>query len=354
MKKTTKRLLITSLILFCAGLLLSLGSFLYVKIMGIDPYGVEKIEKKVESKSVSIDEILASSETSSYVLGVAGNKFTKVDLTSFTGKIILKATEEESYIELEKANTANLSLRVEGETLVVTEKDAVGIMGLYLDSKGFHFKGLRHILGPGNSANTKKIITVYVNSSTPLSQVNLKSVIGDIEIDGISTSEITASATIGNISVKNCTISDGKLAVTGFASSVSLENNKIPATTVATKFGSIHAEIPENKNQSLALEVWKGDIKIITESPTDHFKLTLSTNIGKIFRNGENQGKKLSDSSNTASRISISAVWSKIDLSYAKGDDSLYQPDETGSNPENPEDHAQTPQEQPADSNPPA
>ena len=58
MKKTTKSMLITSLILFAAGLILALSSALYVKISGIDPFLVEQKVKSINTSHLSASNSL--------------------------------------------------------------------------------------------------------------------------------------------------------------------------------------------------------------------------------------------------------------------------------------------------------
>ena len=87
-------------------------------------------------------------------------EFSKVDLTSFAGNIVIRPSDGETRLVLEHTNVNNISYSIIGETLVVKEVDPVGFFGIYIDEDGFSFKGLRQVFGPGNSANTGKTITL--------------------------------------------------------------------------------------------------------------------------------------------------------------------------------------------------
>ncbi len=350
MKKTTKSLLITALILLCAGLLLALSSALFTKVMGIDPYGVEQKAKVIETKSISLDDILSVSQESNFVKKLSTKEFSKIDVLSFAGNVVICSDPGETRIQLDHANTNNLSWEIVGETLMIKEEDPVGFLGFYIDENGFSFQGLRHIFGPGNSANSGKTVTVYLSSKIKLDQVNVHSTIGDVTVDGVFSENLSISASTGNVCVKNLQSENGKISIEGNVVDVLLENNAYSNCTVSTRIGSIKAGIPKGDNQSTVLDVWMGNVNLNTDLPTSYYKLSFSTMFGTITRNGQTAGKSLSDSSSTASRISSTIILGSASISYSGGDESSYVPPEKPESvPESEEKPSQEPNLPPQD-----
>ena len=106
MKKTTRSLLITSLILFCAGLLLSLIFALVAKTSDIKIFDFDKKASTIETVSVDINEILANSPESNYMKKLSKKAFSRIDIISYAGNIVLKKDSERNGIHFEKTNTA--------------------------------------------------------------------------------------------------------------------------------------------------------------------------------------------------------------------------------------------------------
>ncbi len=325
MKKTTKSLLITSVILFTAGLLLALSSFLYVKVRGIDPYGIERNIKTPENKTVYLPEILSTSPNANFNSGTSPVPFSKIDMTSFTGDVVIRSTEEPSYLALENANTQNIAIEIQGETLVIRDIRPVGFFGIFIDENGFSFHGLRQIFGPGNSANAGRTVTVYVNSETELSQINVTSSVGDITVDGISAQNLDTKASLGDITIQNCTVSEGKITAAGSFSQITIDENEAASINVSSRFGTIHANLTSPTTQSAIFDLWVGKIRIRTDLPTTFYKLNLGTAVGKVTRNQIGVGKSLNDVSTTAKRISSSMILGSIALDFNGENEADYQ-----------------------------
>ena len=318
-------MLITALILFCAGLLLALGSALFVKIQGIDPFGVPQIAKVIENKKLPLSDILASSPDSNYMKKLSKKEYLRVAVTSFSGNVEIYSTDGDTYVELVNANTANLKVEVVGETLAVEEKQAVGFMGIYIDKDGFSFKGLRQLFGSGNSANTGKTLKIYLSDQIQVDQIDIFSAIGDIVVDGVKTEKMNITADYGNVIVEDLTAVAGKLDIKGNVNDVTLIDMQNIAATVSVKIGDIEASVSSvDGGSTTVLETWLGNVSVETTEPTTNYKLTLSTSLGEVSRNGESSGKELSSSSTTTNRITSSVIIGDIAIHYAGGDESKY------------------------------
>lgn len=306
MKKTTRSLLISALILFCTGLLVAIGTTLYAKIAKIEVYDIKEKARTIENLSVTIDEILSHSPESNYVKQVSQSKFTRIDLSSYAGNVVLKVEDGDPTLVLDKTNTNNLTYSVVGDTLVVSEVDPVGFMGFYMDKGGISFKGLRHTFHPGNAVNGEKTITIKVPATFPLTQVDIFSAFGDVTIDGVSVSTLNVEADCGNVNVKNLTNPDGKVSIEGNFTDVEMDKNHYSNCVISTHFGNIKTSLLENTNASTILDLWCGKTEVKTAPPTTHYKLSLVTTIGSISRNGKEVGKKLNSDGSGAARISSS------------------------------------------------
>lgn len=326
MKKTTKSMLITALILFCAGLLLALGSALFVKIRGIDPFGVPDIINVIENKEFSLNDILANSPESNFMKKLSKKEYSRIQLISYSGNIEICSTDGETRVELIDANTSNLKVEIIGETLTVEEIDGVNIMGIHLNREGFSFKGLRQIFNAGNSANSSRIIRIYLSKNIAVDQIDVSSIDGDIKIDAVSAELLNIDADFGNIDIKELSASSGRVNINGNINNVTLSNLKnIISATVSVKFGNIEANIGGNTEFTSTLETWIGNVTIKTKEPTTFYRLSLSTSIGEILRNGSSFGKKLSDSSTTANRVTSTTVLGDISIAFQDGDESKYE-----------------------------
>lgn len=325
MKKTTKSMLISALILVCFGLLLALGSALFVKIKGIDPFGVPEVTKLSENKTLTLSEILADSPESNYMKKLSKKEYLRVAVTTFAGDVEIRFVSGESYVELVDANTSNLRIEVIGETLTVEEIDSVGIMGIFLDKDGLSFKGLRQLFGHGNSASTNQKIRIYLSDAIAVDQINVSSTVGDLGIYDVKTEKLNVNKSFGNTTVD--TMVGGRLDLKGSFGNVTVKNLQNVATSVAIRFGNIKADInSESGVSSTVLENWIGDIDVNTKEATSLYKLTLSTIIGCVLRNGTEVEKSYSDSSSTTNRVTASAVLGNVSISYAGGDESAYVP----------------------------
>lgn len=332
MKRSTKSFLLTALILFCAGILLTLGSFLFVKIRGINPYGVEDSLKTPESKTVTLDEIMKQSPNANFAKGTAASEFSKIEATSFSGKLVILPTDGKTYLDLKETDTQNLSCEVIGETLIIRDTKTVGQFGFFINENGFTFHGLRQIFGPGNFMESKRVVTIYVDRSASVSEISATSMVGDVTVDGVSVGNLKVMTNFGNVKVKNCTVTEGKINVEGSVSNVEVADNHSVYLSVSVKFGNIDAYLTTPETASSNLDVWLGNVRVRSAEPFSLIKLYCETKMGAVYLNGDQLGKAVqpsTDLTNSVRRVSSSAIFGSIyfdDLPDAKP----FEPIETG------------------------
>lgn len=323
MKKTTKSMLVSALILFLFGVVLALSAALFVKIRGIDAFGIEHPANETENKSVSLSQMLEVSENSNFVKKLTDKEFIKISLQAFSGDIILQSGDETT-LSFTDANLSNLSYEIIGETLTVSENTPVGAMGVYIDNDGYSFHGLRQIFGGGNTLNTKKTIVLTVDRKVVLENVQIQCGIGSIVVDGANSSNFDIRSQSGNITVKNLNNNGSKLNLVGNTSIVSISDCIYAACSITTKFGVVRAKIPSELCKSTVISAWIGNVDITCDVPTSAFKLTLDTKAGSVYKNGENLGKEVKDSSQLANRITAETFVGKIHLSFVGENESDY------------------------------
>lgn len=327
MKKTTKSMLITALILVCAGLLLSLGSFLFALISKVDIFGVENVPYISATKDYTLTEILESSPEADYTRKLTSLPFSKLDILSFVGKVEIVPTKDETHVTLTNANPDNVLVQVIGTTLTVAEQREVGIMGVFIGEKGFSFKGLRQIFGPGNSANPGKAMTVYLNEDDLAESVSIRSSVGDVVVRGIGGDSLSVRASFGKASLEDLTVKHVEVMET--FGTLTLKGNECSSINATVHFGSVEAFLPQCGDQSLVLDLWAGKCTVSTEAPLTHYKLTLSTTVGSVEKNGKSAGKTMQEYSGTASRISSTVLLGKISVNGSEEAEAVQETFET-------------------------
>ncbi len=315
MKRTTRSLLITALILFCTGLLISLIFSLVAKINGVKIFDFEKKASTIESIFVENDDILSKSPESNFVKKLSKKEYSRIDVSSFVGDVTLCKSDKKNGIDFKNTNTNNISYTIVGDTLIVKETDPVGIFGLYIGENGFSFRGLRHIFATGNRINAAKKITIYVPSKIELDKIEISSSVGDVKLDGVSAPEVNITSTIGNVEVENSKNEKAKFKITGNFTDIRLKNNIYASCSVSTKFGNISAKIPKHAEQSNMFDIWIGDVKVNTKLPIEDYKLSISATIGSVSKNKKSCGNKLNEPGMTSSRISSDILLGNFSIS---------------------------------------
>ncbi len=158
--------------------------------------------------------------------------------------------------------------------------------------------------------------------------------IGDVTIDGISVSTLNVESGNGDVKIKNLTNPDGKITIKGKFTDVEMEKNLYTNCAVSSRFGKIKTSLLEDSNASTILDLWCGNIDVNTAPPTTHYKLSLTTSVGSVFRNKKEVGKKLNSDGSGAARISSSIFLGDFHLLSALGEKEPAAPEISVPNPE--------------------
>ncbi|MBQ9545245.1 MAG: DUF4097 family beta strand repeat protein [Clostridia bacterium] len=269
MKKNTKSMLISALILFVAGFLLTIITLIYTSITKIDIYpGQNNSKPDIGNVTKTFEEMGA----------VPGVVIKKIELTSYVGSVNVVSTEGQSRIALENTDLNNLEYFFGDGLLSVGEKNPVGFLGVEVSKNGFSFNGLRQIFRWSNNARTERNITLYINPADFDLVLNVTGFVGDIKVRDISCSELYIKNSVGSIMIDGCSMSS-VLNVKSDDGDVYLRRCSYPQATVDLTLGDIFALIGSNKTN---LKTVKGDILVLTQLSDEDYQLRLSTTLGGI------------------------------------------------------------------------
>ena len=300
MKKNTVSMLISALILFVAGFLLTVITLIYASITKIDIYpGQTNAKPDKGSVTKTFEE-----------MGVLpGFVVKKIELTSFVGNVNVVYTDGESRLSLEKTDLNNLDLSFDDGLLSISEKNPVGFMGVEVSKNGFGFNGLRQIFRLSSNADTNRTVTLYLNPDDFSAVLNINGFVGDIKVRDVLCSELYIKNSIGSIMIDGCTLSS-VLNVKSDDSDVYLRRCSYPQATVDVTLGNVFALIGTNKTN---LKTVKGDILVLTELTDEDYQLRLSTTIGGISPfSYENDKKEYSLYSAQNNSLWCQSVWGSV------------------------------------------
>lgn len=287
-------MLITSLILFCTGLLLTVGTLIYTTAAGVDIYPGQ-----------SNDNANIRDFTKTFAdLGFDGTEsIKKISVNSLVGNVIFAKTDNESRIDFKGTDLNNIECKFEQNTLTVRDINPVGFAGLEISEKGFSFNGLRQLFKGSSGASNSRVITVFLNPRDFNGVINVFSVYGNVTADGIYCSECYVENSAGNVSVTESTFTTN-LNVQGSMGNVYLRENSYLQSTVNVTVGNVYALV---KDQKTNLQTTVGNIFLLTELEQDQYQVRLSNTIGKIrpfdLENSKNEVSIYSQSTNS--------IWAK-------------------------------------------
>ena len=230
MKKATKTLMITSLILIILGgglLIAGLLSGGWEHLKNVDLSSGEELQEKV----IDYDE--------------AFNKI-EIDAQSYPVKI-LKSNDARAHVRLRTYGNHDVKLGTVGDTFKITEK--------YEPKKRVNIDlGIwDELLGIDN----ENVICLYLPEKE-YESITLNAAAGDVEIDGLKIKNLTAELKAGSFDLKNMLIESGEIKCK--AGEVEIDNSTLNNSNIYASVGSIDIEKSKLKNVNLEAKV--GDIYV--------------------------------------------------------------------------------------------
>lgn len=230
MKKATKTLMITSLILIIVGGGLLIAGALsggWEQLKNTDLISGEELQEKV----IDYDE--------------AFNKI-EIDAQSYPVKI-LKSNDARAHVRLRTYGNHDVKLGTVGDTFKITEK--------YEPKKPVNVD--LSIWDELLDIDNEKSIYLYLPEKE-YESINLKATAGDVEIDGLKVKNLTAKLKAGSLELRNFSIESGNIKCS--AGDLEIENSILNNTDIYASVGSI--EIGKSKLKNVNLEAKIGDIDV--------------------------------------------------------------------------------------------
>ena len=251
MKKTTKTLLIASLILIILGGGLLIAGALsggWEQLKNTDLISGEELQEKV----IDYDE--------------AFNKI-EIDAQSYPVKI-LKSNDAKTHVRFRTNKKHDLAIETSGDTLKITEK--------YDSKKSEHIDlGIWYeIFGINNEKN----IYIYLPEKE-YESIKLNADAGDVEIDGLKIKNLTAELKAGSFDLKNMLIESGEIKCE--AGEVEIDNSTLNNSNIYASVGSI--DIEKSKLKNVNLEAKLGDIDV---NDCEYDGGSMRVNLGSIDDEG--------------------------------------------------------------------
>ena len=251
MKKTTKTLLIASLILIILGGGLLIAGALsggWEQLKNTDLISGEELQEKV----IDYDE--------------AFNKI-EIDAQSYPVKI-LKSNDAKTHVRFRTNKKHDLAIETSGDTLKITEK--------YDSKKSEHIDlGIWYeIFGINNEKN----IYIYLPEKE-YESIKLNADAGDVEIDGLKIKNLTAELKAGSFDLKNMLIESGEIKCK--AGEVEIDNSTLNNSNIYASVGSI--DIEKSKLKNVNLEAKLGDIDV---NDCEYDGGSMRVNLGSIDDEG--------------------------------------------------------------------
>lgn len=251
MKKTTKTLLIASLVLIVVG-----GGLL---IAGALSGGWEQLKntdltsgKEYQEKTIDYDE--------------AFNKI-EIDAQSYPVKI-LKSNDARAHLRIRADENHNLKFGTDGDTFKITEK---------YEAK----KNINIDLGIWDEffgIDNEKIICLYLPEKE-YESITLNADAGDVEIDGLKIKNLTAELKAGSFDLKNISIESGEIKCK--AGEVEIDGSILNNSNIYASVGSI--DIEKSKLKNVNLEAKLGDIDV---NSCEYDGGSMRVNLGSIEDDG--------------------------------------------------------------------
>lgn len=296
MKKTTISMLITALILFCTGLLVTLITLIYTTATGTDIFS---------GQNTATPNVRDYTQTFADMGYKENDLIKKIDFSMLVGKVEVAATTQESRVEFTQTDINNIVCSFENNTLTVKEINSVAFMGFEISENGMGFNGLRQLFRSVGNASSDRKAVLYINPKDFGGVINVKCVVGSITCQDLNCEDLSTESTIADVSVMECSFLN-EIKIKGTAGDVYLRKNTYSNCRVNVTSGNIFAIIDQKKHN---FETTVGDILILTQQDKEDYLLRLSNTYGAIrpfdYENSANEFSLYSEENNDITAKSL-------------------------------------------------
>lgn len=233
MKKSTKSLLLTALIMFCVGVLLTTVCFCVAYSTKVDVFQENEREFNVGSVSYSLEEMLDLSDAFS------ADTLQHLSLQMQAADLVFCGTDGETHIEFYNVDQNNLHFSFSAGTLNISEEKEMNRFGFQVKDGEVSFDGLRHLFHRPSTTPTPRVI-VYWNPANELSTVRLNATVGSVTVEELpKNASLFSALTYGNISASNLNAPDGAVELRTTVGALSLTDSSFSTAALHTSVGSV-------------------------------------------------------------------------------------------------------------------
>ena len=154
-------------------------------------------------------------------------------------------------------------------------------------------------------------MTLIVPEETAMKNMDLKVAMGNISVEGITSSDCDALTNMGSCTFKKCSFDKSDLRTN--MGDITIKDTALGEAEVDNDMGSIQIESCTflNLNADNAM----GDTSIDVSQNLDNFQIELEAGMGEVRVNGQDEGRKYRQSGN-AGKLEASTSMGSVRLSY--------------------------------------
>ncbi len=275
MKHATKKMLITALILFCAGLFLTTVGYIVAAVNDVSVYDEnERPKADVKSETYNLNQL------------TGGESFTNLEIRFQVGNVVItKVTgSNQSTVQVSAVDMATFGHGVKDGVLSLADDDVYPstYYGFSFTSNGFGFNGLRQILNFASAGNKNR--TLYINLASDmadLQNITIHCGAGNVIVRNFTVKDsVSVSVSYGNISVDNISIG-GSFSASTDLGNISMNDSSYARCELASTRGNIQAYLTGNGNNTF--DSVAGNVTIEVKNPLQKYEITMSTTTGSVY-----------------------------------------------------------------------
>lgn len=233
------------------------------------------------------------------VIGIAGRigRFSIGKTHDYYGKKVILEDEKLDEFQKIEFDTAVLSGNiVKGDDYTISyEASEKLVPDYYVENGTLYVKQkddlkLKDHLG----GNTKMKITITIPDGVCLENIEVGADVGDVNIEGIKTSQFTCDADVGDIDVKNAEL--GIVKFTADVGDINIDSAIMADASVEASVGNIDMKEVKVQNADITADV--GDVAVKVIGNRDDYNLKLNAGLGDVKVDGEHSSSHIENNTN--------------------------------------------------------
>lgn len=281
MLKYVKKTLFASLVLFLLGIVICSVAFIYAANTGVRLFG-----------NSSLSTVPSYEETFSDIVERDGHAFTNIVIRADVSDVRILPTENESSIHFENPDYSKTTYVIENGTLKIVDTVPFYAFGLSFENGKMNFAGFRNVLTEGLVSKRKKSVTIYINPTDIVKDIDITLGVGNVEVSEASSASLNVSASVGDVLIDNSVI-NGTSKISLKKGNITISDSSYVFMDAGTTVGNIDISAKGTKTNC---ECSLGDINIKCERNVSEYSIRAAAERGKIFIGNSICDKKRYDS----------------------------------------------------------